>query len=279
MQKNLYKYLNNIKEKDGFTISKGYFSAGRRVHLHWHEYIELDVIISGRLEHVYNGDTYMLEAGSTYMMCQYDYHGITALTDVEYYSIHFTKDFLDPEIAQYLNFHKFHCKLDSVELSNVLQRIELLFHEKELTLPFREKLLKNYISEIVITLIRKSNYDILHAASVPIQKALSYVNEHFLEDISLEDLAAYMSFSSNYMGFLFKTEIGCSFHEHLNILRLKYACRMLLTTDKAVKEIAFETGYHSVEYFQYIFKKIMRITPNQYRTKNTLCEKQMALSE
>ena len=69
------------------------------------------------------------------------------------------------------------------------------------------------------------------------------------------------------MGHLFKTEIGYTFHEHLNILRLKYACRLLWTSDMTVKEIAFASGYSSVEYFQYAFKKTMRITPNQYRTQ------------
>ena len=93
------------------------------------------------------------------------------------------------------------------------------------------------------------------------------MNEHFLQKITLEEVAETLSFSPNYLGQLFKNQIGCTFNEYLHNLRLKYACSLLQTSDLPVKEVAFASGYSSVEYFMYIFKKKLHTTPNAYRKR------------
>ena len=114
-------------------------------------------------------------------------------------------------------------------------------------------------------MIRKSSADKIHVAPLPIQQAIAYMNEHFLEKITLEELAEQLSFSTNYLGQLFKNQIGCTFNEYLNTLRLKYACSLLVASDMPVKEVAYISGYSSVEYFMYVFRKKMGMTPGEYR--------------
>ena len=100
---------------------------------------------------------------------------------------------------------------------------------------------------------------------LPVYQAIAYLNEHFLDKISLAKLASQLSFSPNFPGHLFKTQIGCSFNDYLNTLRLKYACSLLLSSNIPVKEIAYSAGYSSVEYSMYVFKKRMHMTPGEYR--------------
>ena len=117
----------------------------------------------------------------------------------------------------------------------------------------------------MIAMIRKSSADKMHVAPLPIQRAIAYMNEHFLEKITLEELAEQLSFSTNYLGQLFKNQIGCTFNEYLNTLRLKYASSLLVASDMPVKEVAYISGYSSVEYFMYVFRKKMGMTPGEYR--------------
>ena len=81
----------------------------------------------------------------------------------------------------------------------------------------------------------------------------------------LEKVSKELSISQNHLGSLIKKEIGMSFSEYLNSVRLKYACDLLKSTNLSVKEIAFSSGYSSVEYFLYIFKQKLKTAPTKYR--------------
>ena len=104
-----------------------------------------------------------------------------------------------------------------------------------------------------------------------IQKATMYINSNFNKDISLKTLAANLFVSPKYLGALFEKSTGNKFHTYLNKVRLKHACHCLCTSNKSINEIEFESGYNSTEHFIYTFKKIMKMTPSQYRKsdKNT----------
>ena len=68
---------------------------------------------------------------------------------------------------------------------------------------------------------------------------------------------------------------GAGFSEYVNTARIKYACNLLTTTDLSVKEIAFSSGYNSVEHFMYVFKKKTADTPANYRKINLPREKSL----
>jgi len=121
-------------------------------------------------------------------------------------------------------------------------------------------------------MIRKSARKETYIAPLAVQKAIAYLNEHFLEKPSLAQLAEKLAFSPNYLGHLFKTQIGCTYNDYLNTLRLKYACGLLLSSKMSVKEIALFSGYSSVEYFMHIFKKRMNMTPVEYRKQTRAAE-------
>lgn len=76
-----------------------------------------------------------------------------------------------------------------------------------------------------------------------------------------------MNFSANYIGKLFKNQMKCSFNEYVNTLRLKHACSLLHSSNMTIKEIADASGYSSIEYFMYSFKKKMMMTPSEYRNQ------------
>ena len=117
-------------------------------------------------------------------------------------------------------------------------------------------------------MIRLVSPDEAQPTPLPVQQAVAYINANFRSSLTLDELAEKLSFSPNYLGQLFKSQTGSTFNEYINTLRLKYACQLLAATDLSVKEVAFQSGYGSTEYFLYIFKKKTMITPGEYRNQN-----------
>lgn len=101
--------------------------------------------------------------------------------------------------------------------------------------------------------------------SLPVKKALAYIDQHFRADLSLAALAAHVSLSPNYLCQLFKQETGRSFLDHLTARRLEEAKKLLRQGEKTVSEVAFQVGYDNVRYFCEVFRKHENVTPGQYR--------------
>jgi two-component system response regulator YesN len=73
--------------------------------------------------------------------------------------------------------------------------------------------------------------------------------------------------SPNYFCQLFKKEIGVSFVEYLNSVRIEKAKELLDNTDSMEYEIAVRVGYKEGKYFSVIFKKMTGMSPRQYRNR------------
>ena len=268
--KDLKKYAKGFDEKYGFVCFKQEYPAGTIFPMHWHEYIEFEFVVSGKAKHVFNDEKYILERGNAHILSYYDFHEITVLEDIVLYCIHFDKNMLHPKIFEFLSYNSFRCKFDETELLRITDRIQELLAEKDAPDTLRNIMIKNLINELMIMMIRKCKPSQIDPAPLPIQQAISYLNEHFYEKITLEKMAKELSFSANYIGKLFKNQMKCSFNEYVNTLRLKHACSLLTSSNMSIKEIADASGYSSIEYFMYAFKKKMMMTPGEYRSqKNT----------
>ena len=264
---NLMTYQSDAIEQQGVCLYKKFVPVGYTCPLHWHDFIEFELIVEGTAEHIYNGNTYTITAGSAYMMYYYDFHEVKPLTDLKLYTIHFDKSMLSQELWPYLGFNKFHCQFEQDQMEQMIQKLTQLEEEASESQPLRKLMIQNILSEIMVTMIRKSTSKSDCEMPLPVQQAISYINANFRNDLTLEELAEKLSFSPNYLGQLIKKQTGNTFNEHLNILRLKYACSLLSASDLTIKEVALAAGYNSVEYLLYIFKKKMLITPNEYRRK------------
>ena len=98
-----------------------------------------------------------------------------------------------------------------------------------------------------------------------VQMILDYTEEHYREDISIQDLAEQCSINANYASQLFKQEMGVTFVSFLTGLRINHAAWLLTHTDEIVFHIASQVGYSDYFYFAKVFKKVMGCTPTAYR--------------
>lgn len=98
-----------------------------------------------------------------------------------------------------------------------------------------------------------------------LDKIFMYIEAHYQDTITLNDISAYMGFSSFYFTKFFKKNTGTTFIQFLTEYRLNKAKWILLNEDATVTEVAERTGFSSVKTFHHQFKDLMGISPLKYK--------------
>lgn len=110
-----------------------------------------------------------------------------------------------------------------------------------------------------------------------IERAKEYLTHHFTRDISLMELAEYCYVSPFHFSRIFKAFTASSPHQFLLTLRLKNAELLLRNTVAPVTDIAFSSGFSSIEHFTASFKKKYLLSPSKFRNgKETISQQQNA---
>lgn len=102
-------------------------------------------------------------------------------------------------------------------------------------------------------------------AQATLNPVFEYAAKHFKEDISLSQISALLGLDKAYFCRLFKKSTGISFLHYLNLVRISAAEKMLISTDKTISEISYETGFSSSSYFAETFKKYRGCSPSLYK--------------
>lgn len=108
--------------------------------------------------------------------------------------------------------------------------------------------------------------DNLHYQSF-IRGAIQFIEEKYTEPLTLEMASAHVFMTPQYFSRVFKKEVGLSYTDYVNNLRIKYACHLLKDTDYPSYRISSECGFNDPSYFNRVFYKQMNITPIKYRKK------------
>lgn len=97
---------------------------------------------------------------------------------------------------------------------------------------------------------------------------LKYVEDHYTEHITIEDMAELTCYSKSHFMKFFKQNTGSAFIDYLNDYRLTIAERLLKTSDSPVLEIAAQSGFDNLSYFNRIFRRKYGMSPGKARKLN-----------
>ena len=114
------------------------------------------------------------------------------------------------------------------------------------------------------------------AAQKRVQLMMQYIHENYNHEISLDEIASHIGISKSTALNLFQRFIHTTPVSYLIGYRLQAASWLLKNTNKKVKSIAYESGFHNVDYFCRVFKKRYQLTPSEYRCmhlKNSITRK------
>ena len=100
-----------------------------------------------------------------------------------------------------------------------------------------------------------------------ISNIIKYINKHFSEIQSIDQIAAQMHVSKHHLCRVFKESMGITMIDYLNNIRIKNACNFLESSDKSMLEISQLCGFNSSAYFGKVFRQITGYSPLKYRQK------------
>jgi len=100
-----------------------------------------------------------------------------------------------------------------------------------------------------------------------IQAVIRYTTMHFDQNIKIEEVARVANLTKESFCRYFKMKTGKTYIEFLIEFRVGAACKKLIENEKSSKEIGYACGFDSLSNFHYHFKKIMKQSPLEYRSK------------
>ena len=93
----------------------------------------------------------------------------------------------------------------------------------------------------------------------------SYICEHYMNDLSMQDVARMMNYSEAYFCKLFKQCFSCNFTAYLTQFRMEEAKKLLAEPTVNVKNVGEAVGYSDSNYFAKVFKRYTGSSPTEYR--------------
>lgn len=103
-----------------------------------------------------------------------------------------------------------------------------------------------------------------------VMSVCNYINQHYQEPLSLEEIADVSGFSRFHFTRIFKQCMNMTFYEYLNQKRISKAEELLSTTSQSVTEIAMNSGFSSISAFNRTFKSVKGCSPSVYRGKRDM---------
>ncbi len=172
------------------------------------------------------------------------------LIDFDQYSITLISILINYANSYNVNIKEFN-KEDILTVINNIKDVHSLFEF------FRSNVFK--IKKISLDKNQKKS-DIL------LNQAIKYIETNYQDpDISLDGVCDYLDVSVSYLSMLIKRNKNTTFTKLLIRLRMDKAKNLLRTSDKKIIEISRECGYKEVYYFSHSFKKVVSMTPKEYR--------------
>lgn len=226
---------------------------------HWHEFYEIEYIISGEGDYVIDGVSYPISEGMLFLMTPLSFHSVNA-HNCTVFNVMFSEQLCNAEyLARILEKNQRFVFLTPREERGLLEL--LLF---EIVSETKDEIHLSYVINALLGKALKLSSP-LPKRSKPIGTAIAYLLRNFRRAPTLEETASYVGFAPTYFSALFKKETGECFLKYLDRLRFEYARKLLLTTEVTVREVCAESGFEDYPNFIRRFKKRYGISPGEIR--------------
>ena len=166
-----------------------------------------------------------------------------------------------------VNFY--HCVDLTGQKKSVHYLFESMLREFQQPTVFSNELLGGYVKELLVTAYRETPQAFSVAGNrinPAIEEAKVYIDKHYTDVISLQELARRFFLSADYLSHGFKDYTGYSPQQYILQRRLRRSKELLLNTGETVGTIAYLSGFSDVNSFIRVFKKYVGQTPNKYRS-------------
>ena len=244
---------------------------------HYHSAVEAVLTLKGSVEYKAGGQSYSVREGDVILVPPDMQHELSMDASSQRYLYLFEPDVL-MEMRDFKrqaeSFNRVFLLNDQSEVHTRIRDLLLeaaeVYNRHE---PMWNTLCNSYVLQIYALLGQKY----LSAAQRPrtraetrmdsesINNTLTYISNHYAQELTLEEVAEFAGFSKFYFSRTFKKQTGYSFKDYLCQKRLQVASDLLIRTRKSMRDIAVESGFGSVTTFNRAFRERRGCTPTEYR--------------
>ncbi|WP_152404385.1 AraC family transcriptional regulator [Paenibacillus cellulositrophicus] len=279
-------YLNWFTTDEQFPFFIQYGGHDEDMQLHKHiDFCELVIVLNGHATHIVNNEASFIKKGNVFVINGATQHAYKDPYDFKICNIMFKPDMLkyagpDLRASQgfqalfileplYRHLHPYESKLN-IPLSNlehVASVISDMIDEYHHRHQGYQTMLASRFMELAVYLSRLYEHqdqgvesNLMHLAN-----AVSYIEDHYLEPVTLEEIADKSRISVRHLNRIFRAYYQTSPMAYLQRLRLERACILLKQTNLSITEISYECGYNDSNYLTRQFRKTYGMTPKSFR--------------
>ncbi|MCM1022435.1 MAG: AraC family transcriptional regulator [Prevotella sp.] len=278
--------LSWFTSEEDFPFFIQYGGHDSDLYLHSHrDFNELVTVTGGRAVHMVNGEEYPIKKGDVFVVGSDTVHGyrnpenfricnvmyrhgemFSAMPDIGASAGYHALFVIEPRIAKTQGFRS-RLSLKQEDYKSVKSLLDDMAREYGGVSECRKTMLTAQFTRLAVTLSRLYTFDCGRDGQdvVNIAKAVSYIENHFCESISVAELAEMSHYSERHFMRVFRKAYNASPLEYIIDMRINHACALLRGTDISVSETAEKCGFDDVNYFGRIFKKRMGVSPSRYR--------------
>lgn len=277
-----------MPEWEGLLPFRAFENAGEIVvPPHWHKEIEMIYVTKGLVNIGYDNQLFQVQEGEIFIFGSGESHyflaspGSTRIVyqfDLSVFQNHLMNQSDYKKIVAFFetteNLSRFFEKAVEQELKHIL---ESLFEEVQRKRPGYEYAILSWLHHLLVlyyrgmpkkssVLIEGNFIESTHQKQTleRLNEVFIYIENHFQEVITLDDIANAIGFSPDYFSRFFKKNTGQNFSQFLTEYRLNQAKYILSHEGIPMIEVAERSGFNSVKTFHHVFKKHVGLSPLKY---------------
>lgn len=250
--------------KNTTYISAKQYDTGS-VPLHWHNFYEIELVVSGHGTITVNGNAYPWQTGQMSFMRLTDFHEIELHGTGNLHLIQIPSSSLPEPLLKLISTTKGNLitSLSPKNFAYAHTLCRMIAEETNRGAAYNEEQLTHLLAALMhlfaTSLGAAPNTSVSN--DTLIGKLLLYISENFRQPLTLTQIANQFFISKNYLCYYFKQQMHVTVMEYLRELRLEYAAKLAVTTHIKSIEISEACGYGSVSHFLRDFKRKYSISP------------------
>jgi len=257
---------------------------------HFHDFSELAIVIKGQGLHHLEEDHFPVSAGDVFLLQGSQVHWFSQREDLVLLNVMYDPKrlplpfeafkkipgysaifHLEPTFRKSHNFSS-RLHLDRTKLANVQRITELMVKEEKNAKAGYETLLLSYLLELITYVSRQyeETEQTESLALLRVSEVIAAMETDYAHPWTIEEFTEMAKLSRSHLFRLFKQATGQSLIDYLINIRLQRAQSLLRNTNQTITDIAYRSGFADGNYFTRQFRKILNLTPTEYRRQHSL---------
>lgn len=239
---------------------------------HWHKGIELILVLSGEVTVICNGVPSYLKEDDLILINEYSIHSLKSNDGCNLVSLQINTQSIVGKDDQMF----FDCNSSNNNNKGKFYNIKRLIAElvkvnssqSECNVFYNYSIIYNIFYDLALNFQSKQSSTLSRKFFDRVNSIITYIDEHYRDNITLADLAAHEHLSVPYLSSFFEKQLGMNFLTYYNELRFERAVNKLLSSDLSVEEISLNNGFPDPRSFVNLFKKKYNCIPSAYRKQH-----------